>query len=86
MTAAIGSVVLSLAINILWPDVPFMNRVGVVFLITLAAAVAVSLIRPAKVAVSTVTLQGISFKTSTVFNLAGVGVIGILIALYSIWW
>jgi solute:Na+ symporter, SSS family len=33
-----------------------------------------------------VTLEGVSYKTSTGFNIAGVGVILILIALYATWW
>ena len=86
LTAAIGSVALSLAINIFWPALPFMNRVGLVFLATLAAAIAVSLARPAKVQVSTVSLEGVSYRTSTLFNIAGLGVILILIALYATWW
>ena len=31
-------------------------------------------------------LEGVSYKTTPVFNLAGLGVIVILIALYAIWW
>jgi SSS family solute:Na+ symporter len=63
-----------------------MNRVGVVFLLSLAGAVLVSLVAPQKKVVSVVTLEGISYKTSTGFNIAGVGVILILIALYATWW
>jgi SSS family solute:Na+ symporter len=65
---------------------PFMNRVGVVFLLSLAGAVLVSLVAPQKTPVSVVTLEGVSYKTSTGFNIAGVGVILILIALYATWW
>ena len=86
LTAAIGSAVLSLAFKLGLPDLPFMNRVGVVFLISLAAAVVISLVRPAKSEVSTVTLQGVSFKTGPIFNVAGVGVILILIAIYKTFW
>ena len=86
LTGAIGSAVLSLAFDLIWPSMPFMNRVGIVFLLSLAGAVAVSLARPSQAAVSTVRFDGISFKTSTVFNLAGLGVIAILVALYSIFW
>ena len=32
------------------------------------------------------TLEGVSYKTTTGFNIAGVGVILILIALYATWW
>jgi SSS family solute:Na+ symporter len=65
--------------------IPFMNRVGLVFLLTLAAAIIVSLVAPQKQAVN-VSLEGVSYKTTAGFNIAGLGVIVILIALYAIWW
>ncbi|ALL14216.1 sodium/sugar symporter [Caulobacter henricii] len=66
--------------------IPFMNRVGLVFLLTLAAAVIVSLVAPQKKVVNVVSLEGVSYKTTPGFNIAGVGVILILIALYATWW
>nr|WP_295113660.1 sodium/sugar symporter [uncultured Caulobacter sp.] len=90
LTAAIGSAVLSAVFWYLQEQaiytMPFMNRVGVVFLLSLAGAVLVSLVAPARKAVSVVTLEGVSYRTSTGFNIAGVGVILILIALYATWW
>lgn len=90
LTAAIGSAVLSAMFWALQEKgiytMPFMNRVGVVFLLSLAGAVLVSLVAPQKKAVSVVTLEGVSYKTSTGFNIAGLGVILILIALYATWW
>ena len=90
LTAAIGSAVLSALFWYLQEQaiytMPFMNRVGVVFLLSLAGAVLVSLVAPQKTPVSVVTLEGVSYKTSTGFNIAGVGVILILIALYATWW
>ena len=90
LAAAIGGVVLS---GVMWwmnneglLVMPFMNRVGIVFLIALALAVVVSLIRPAPASALKVQLDGISFRTSAAFNLAGVGVIAFLILVYSIWW
>jgi SSS family solute:Na+ symporter len=66
--------------------IPFMNRVGLVFLLTLAAAIIVSLVAPQKKEVNVVSLDGVSYKTTTGFNIAGLGVIVILIALYFTWW
>ncbi|MFN3536635.1 MAG: sodium:solute symporter family transporter, partial [Brevundimonas sp.] len=90
LAAAIGGVLLS---GVMWwlnneglLVMPFMNRVGIVFLIVLALAVGVSLLRPAPASALKVQLDGISFRTSTAFNLAGVGVIAFLILVYSIWW
>lgn len=86
ITAAVGSAVLSLAFKLWWPQLPFMDRVGLVFLISLAAAVIVSLVRPANKAVSTLQLDGVNFHTPVVFNAAALGVVVILAALYITWW
>ncbi len=94
LTAAIGSVVLS---GMFWasttfpalhylPDMPFMNRVGLVFLLSGAAAIIISLIRPAPAGVSTMTLEGVSYKTGLIFNLAAVGVMIALVVIYKTFW
>jgi solute:Na+ symporter, SSS family len=90
LTAAIGGVVLS---GVLWQldrmgafTLPFMNRVGLVFLVALAAAVVVSLLVPAKPEAMKIRFDGVSYRTSIGFNLAAVGVVAFLIAVYSIWW
>ncbi|MBU1385574.1 MAG: sodium/sugar symporter [Alphaproteobacteria bacterium] len=90
LTAAIGGVALS---GVMWWldregifTLPFMNRVGVVFLVALAAAIIVSLLSPPKEGTMQIRLDGVSYKTSLGFNLAGVGVILFLIAVYAIWW
>ena len=43
LAAALGSFALSLALKYAWPELPFVNRVGVVFLLCTALAVIVSL-------------------------------------------
>ena len=90
LTAAIGGVALS---GFMWWldregifTLPFMNRVGVVFLVPLAAAVIVSLLSPPKAGTMQIKLDGVSYKTSLGFNIAGAGVIAFLIAVYAIWW
>jgi SSS family solute:Na+ symporter len=68
------------------PDLPFMDRMGVVFLITLVLAVLVSLLFKQRQTASKISMSGIDYSTSTSFNLAAIGVIGILVALYATWW
>ena len=68
------------------PDMPFMNRVGWVFWIALGLCVAVSLVVPNKREVSTLTLEGVSFKTTPVVNALAIGVIVILVGLYWYFW
>ncbi|WP_342249463.1 sodium/sugar symporter [Sphingomonas sp. OTU376] len=65
---------------------PFMNRMMVVFFVSLGLAVVVSLVFKGSGDANRVTMEGVSFKTPNVFNIAGIGVILILIALYSVWW
>ncbi len=86
IVAAVASVVLSYAFKVGMPDFPFMNRMGLVFVISLALAVIVSLVKPARAEKNVVTMEGVSFRTPNVFNVAGIGVILILIALYAVWW
>lgn len=90
LTAAIGSVVLSAVFWWLQETgqfiFPFMNRVGVVFVVSLIAAVVVSLLIPAKPDAMKIKLDNVSYRTSLGFNLAAVGVVGFLILVYSIWW
>ncbi|WP_447727153.1 sodium/sugar symporter [Sphingomonas koreensis] len=66
--------------------VPFMDRMMIVFFASLALAVVVSLARPAAAGSNRITMQGVSFGTTTSFNIAGVVIIAILIALYATWW
>jgi solute:Na+ symporter, SSS family len=90
LTGAILSVVLSAVFWWLqYADIfafPFMNRVGVVFLMSLAAAVIVSMLSPPKTGTMQIRLDGVSYRTSVGFNIAGVGVIAFLITVYAIWW
>jgi len=86
LSAAIASFVLSWAMKVLTPDFPFMNRMLVVFLASLALAVLVSLVRPASAERNRTITADVGFGTSASFNVMGLGVILILIALYATWW
>ncbi|MEZ5679838.1 MAG: sodium/sugar symporter [Erythrobacter sp.] len=86
MAAAVASVGGSYLVKILMPGLPFMNRMGVVFLISLALGILVSLARPAARGADRITTEGVEFKTSTAFNVAACIVLAILVVLYSVWW
>jgi SSS family solute:Na+ symporter len=86
LVACIGSVLLSVAFRLVWPGLPFMNRVGIVFLLALAAAIAVSLAWPIAAPTSTVRFDGVSTRTTRGFNVAAAGVCVVLVALYASWW
>jgi SSS family solute:Na+ symporter len=65
---------------------PFMDRMGVVFLISLALAVLVSLATPGRPAADTIDTKNVSYATRTGFNVGALGVVLILVALYACYW
>ena len=86
LVAAIASAVLSLLLKFLWPTLPFMDRVGLVFLACGAIAIVISLMQAPRQTAMRVDLKNIDYRTSTGFNVGALLVVGILVALYSIWW
>ncbi len=85
LVAAIGSAVLSAAFSVWWPELPFIDRVGLVFLLCGAMAIGISHLRPVAQA-GAVDLTEVSFKTSGGFNFAALLVTLILCAFYITWW
>ena len=86
LSAAIGSFVLSLAMQRLWPDVPFMVRMEYVFFASLALAIGVSLLKSQPEASNRINTADVDYSTSSGFAIGSIGVICILAALYTIWW
>jgi SSS family solute:Na+ symporter len=86
IAAAVGSVVLSWLFKVEWSSLPFMDRMGVVFLISAALAVLISLITPQKAESDTIDTANVAYATRTGFNAGAVAVVLILIALYATWW
>ena len=85
LLAAIGSAVLSVAFKLWMPELPFIDRVGVVFLLCAGIAIAWSLARP-KAQPGFVEPSGVEFGTSTAFNLSTLAVTLILVFFYTVWW
>jgi len=86
LTAAIASAVLSLVFKLAWPSLPFMDRVGLVFVLCAAIAVVVSLMQPKQTAAMRIELKDVDHRTQPSFNIAAVAVTLILVALYATWW
>lgn len=86
LSAAIGSAVFSLAFYLFWPSLPFMDRVGLVFLLCLGVAIVVSFLQGNKAQPGAVELSDINFVTSKGFNLSMALVVLILVVFYSVWW
>ncbi|MCD9027264.1 sodium/solute symporter [Luteimonas sp. BDR2-5] len=86
LAAAGGSFLLSIAIGQLLPALPFIHRVGIVFLLALALGVVVSLLtRPAE-GKDFIRTDDVRYATSPVFNVGALGVVAIFVALYAIFW
>lgn len=86
IAAAVGSFALSIALKLAWPSLPFMDRVGLVFLLALALAVAVSLMTRARGDANRIRTDDVAYGTSGAFNAGAVGVVAILVALYATFW
>lgn len=86
LAAAIGSAVLSICMKLALPEMPFMDRVGLVFLFCLAITVIVSLMGKLPEEDSSVSLDDVSFRTEKGFNIASICCVLILIGFYATWW
>ena len=86
LVAAVSSAVLSFALKLLWPELPFIDRVGVVFLLCAAIAVVISVVQGSREQPGSVELADIDFGTSQGFNISSVAIALILAALYATWW
>ena len=86
LAAAVGSFVLSLALKLLWPSLPFMDRMGVVFLVTLLLGVGVALGTRASGDRDRIRTDDVSYATAPSFNMASLAVLAILVALYATYW
>jgi SSS family solute:Na+ symporter len=87
--AAVGSAALSFALKFWLPEVPFMDRVGIVFLACVALAVVASYATRASHIdghKGVVSLDTVDFRTKPSFNALSVAMILILAALYATWW
>lgn len=85
LAAAIGSFVLSIVLKFAWPELPFMDRIGLVFLMALVMAIGVSLATKTRSA-DRIRTDDVSYATSPSFNIASIGVIAITTALYAAFW
>ena len=85
LLAAIASAVLSLMFKLYLPELPFMDRVGLVFLLCVGIGILWSIARPARQP-GFVDPSGVSFSTSQTFNVSAVVVTLILVFFYAVWW
>lgn len=86
LVAALASAILSYALKMFFPELPFIDRVGIVFLACMVLGVIFSLKTGESGVAKAVDLDDIEFGTSTTFNMSAIGCVLILAALYATWW
>src|SRR5690606_39163566 len=86
LAAAIGSFALSIALKLAWPALPFIDRVGLVFLLALALGVGVSLATRPAPEKDIIETRDVSYRTGAAFNVGALAVLAILAALYTLFW
>ena len=77
---------LSLLFKLLLPELPFIDRVGLVFILCMVLPIVTVFIEKAGEHDNAVQLGDINFTTTSSFNIATVGIVLILTALYVTWW
>ena len=86
LLAAILTIPLSTLFKFITPDLPFIDRMGLVFVIISVIMVIASLASKEKENPNAIDIGGGLFKTSPKFNIGALLICGILAALYTIFW
>ncbi|WP_417458589.1 sodium/sugar symporter [Kordiimonas sp.] len=86
LAAALGSAVASLVLKVVWPSLPFIDRVGLVFVLCFLLAIAVSLFSQKSHRGTDMKNGEVSYSTTSFFNLASAVIVIILFVLYTVWW
>jgi SSS family solute:Na+ symporter len=84
--AAIGSAVLSLGFKLLWPTLPFIDRVGIVFILCMVIGMLISRWGHGEEHPDAIEYSEIDTSTSGGFNWASLVIILMLAGLYIAWW
>ncbi len=86
LTAAIGSAVFSVTCKLYWPSLPFMDRVGLAFILCMVLGMLVSQLGSKGDHPNAIDYASVDTSTSTGFNWATIVIILMLTGLYATWW
>ncbi|MBN1340317.1 MAG: sodium/sugar symporter [Bacteroidales bacterium] len=86
LTVAVLTIPLSFLLKIAWPGLPFLDRMGVVFLLLALVAVAVSYAGKPVPEEKALHLDRKMFVTGTSFNIGAIGICAIVGVLYLLFW
>jgi SSS family solute:Na+ symporter len=84
--AAILTIPLSLGFKYLTPDMPFLDRMGLIFIILSLLVILITLYERKGVDSKAIDINRSLFKTGPVFNVASIGISAILAVLYIMFW
>ncbi len=83
LIAAIGTFVLSVAMKFALPELPWMDRMGIVFL---SCCLLIFLFRSKTPSEKAITITNDLFRTSKSFNILSLVLLAILVGIYLVWW
>lgn len=87
LTAAALSIPLSIVLKIVFPGLPFLDRMGIVFLVLAALMIIISLVEgKGKDHPNSIEVEKDLFETSTGFKIGALIILGITAALYIVFW
>jgi SSS family solute:Na+ symporter len=93
LTAAIFTIPISTVLKFLplwtngaFPDLPFLNRMEITFVVIVLLMVIISLSKPKESTSTIISPEPADFKVSTTFIVLSVIISGILVALYTVYW
>jgi SSS family solute:Na+ symporter len=84
--AALLTIPLSLGFKLLLPELAFLNRMGIVFLVLSLVVIAITLSEKNDRDSKAVEIDSKTFQTDRNFNIGAIGVMGVVVALYLIFW
>ncbi|TNE71066.1 sodium/glucose cotransporter [bacterium] len=86
LAASVSTFIFSAVAKMWFPQIPFLDRMGWVFLLSLGLIIIVSLLFPTKKENLSIQINAAQFSTQTSFKLWSFGVLVLIIYLYAIWW
>ncbi len=86
LIAALLTLPLGILFNELLPTLPFLHRMGYVFIILVVVMVVISFAKPKKDTEGVIEVESSMFRTSTAFTIGSLLVLGVLAALYIVFW
>ena len=86
LAAAVGSAAFSVACKIYWPSLPFIDRVGMAFILCMLLGMLISQVTGKGDSPKAIDYAAVDTSTSTGFNWASLVIVLMLVGLYATWW